>query len=396
MTTNLTNSTNKVPNVPPLRFPEFTGEWEKIKVSDLLDFYSTNSLSWEQLEYDTTNLLNLHYGLIHIGLPTLIDLRTSKLPNIKKECLPTKYEICKEGDVAFADASEDTNEVAKVVELYNLNGKKVVCGLHTIQGRDNKGKTILGYKGYALSSQPFHFQIRRLAQGTKIYAVSVKNFTESYISIPSKEEQRKIVSLLSLLDSRIETQNKIIEDLKTLKSAISAKEFAGLKECFVERLGNLCSITTGKLDANAMIDDGQYMFFTCSRENYRTDTFIFEGEALLIAGNGEIGSVKYYNGKFNAYQRTYVLQNFLTNIKYLQFYIEYNLPKRVMKEKNVGAMPYIVLSTLADMPIQLPNLQTQKHIVQALQAIENKIDMESNLLVLLSTQKQYLLQQMFI
>ena len=67
------NEQNKL-NVPHLRFPEFHGEWEKCKVSDLLDFYSTNSLSWDQLEYGTDNMLNLHYGLIHVGLPTMVDL----------------------------------------------------------------------------------------------------------------------------------------------------------------------------------------------------------------------------------------------------------------------------------------------------------------------------------
>lgn len=178
--------------------------------------------------------------------------------------------------------------------------------------------------------------------------------------------------------------------------AISSKLFAQLSNCNILKLGELCNITTGKLDANAMTDNGQYMFFTCSRENYKTDSFAFSGEALLIAGNGDIGNVKYYNGLFNAYQRTYVLQNFTANIKYLQFYIEHNLPKRILKEKNVGAMPYIVLSTLADMPIQLPNKAGQNKIVKALQAIDNKSNLENQLLLLLANQKQYLLQQMFI
>ena len=124
-------------NVPALRFPEFTEEWKRIRVSDLLDFYSTNSLSWEQLEYESNEPYNLHYGLIHVGLPTLVDMAKDELPSIKNGNVPKKYELCKEGDVAFADASEDTNEVAKVVEFYNLNDKKVVCGLHTIHGRNH-------------------------------------------------------------------------------------------------------------------------------------------------------------------------------------------------------------------------------------------------------------------
>ena len=181
-----------------------------------MDFYSTNSLSWDKLEYDTDAIQNLHYGLIHVGLPTMVDLSKDKLPNIVSGNIPKNYELCKEGDVAFADASEDTNEVAKTIEFYNLNGKEVICGLHTIHGRDNQRKTVVGYKGYAFSSTAFHHQIRRIAQGTKIYSINSKNFSECYIGIPSKEEQKKIATLLRMIDARIVTQTKIIDRLQTL------------------------------------------------------------------------------------------------------------------------------------------------------------------------------------
>lgn len=67
------NNDKKILNVPALRFPEFSGEWKKVKVSNLLDFYPTNSLSWEQLDYNNGQIKNLHYGLIHKGLPTMVD-----------------------------------------------------------------------------------------------------------------------------------------------------------------------------------------------------------------------------------------------------------------------------------------------------------------------------------
>lgn len=226
-------------DVPHLRFPEFIEEWEICKVSELLDFYSTNSLSWEQLEYGEKAMMNLHYGLIHVGLPTMVDLRRDKLPNVKEGNMPKNFELCKEGDVAFADASEDTNEVAKAIEFFNLDNKDIVCGLHTIHGRDNKNKTVVGFKGYAFSSSAFHNQIRRIAQGTKIYSISTKNFSECYVGIPSKAEQTKIATLLRLIDERIATQNKIIEDLKKLKSAI-------------------IDYAIGSLDANFMKFDSLY------------------------------------------------------------------------------------------------------------------------------------------
>ena len=248
------NNENKVLNVPHLRFPKFSGEWEICKVSELLDFYSTNSLSWEQLEYGEKAMMNLHYGLIHVGLPTMVDLRRDKLPNVKEGNMPKNFELCKEGDVAFADASEDTNEVAKVIELFNLDNKDIVCGLHTIHGRDNKNKTIVGFKGYAFSSSAFHNQIRRIAQGTKIYSISTKNFSECYVGIPSKAEQTKIATLLRLIDERIATQNKIIEDLKKLKSAISHILFSSKGAIHLSEIANV--VMGQSPSSNAYNDQG--------------------------------------------------------------------------------------------------------------------------------------------
>lgn len=206
-----------------MRFPEFTEDWVQYNCSDLLEFYSTNSLSWEQLDYDNNELLNLHYGLIHVGLPTLVNVEQHNLPSVKPEFKPKNYTLCKSGDIAFADASEDTNEVAKPIEFYDCSDKQIVCGLHTIHGRDKLNATEVGFKGYAFSSTPFHHKIRRLAQGSKIYSISSKNFSEVTLGVPTKKEQRKIVDLLSKIDERIETQAKIIQQLQSLKSQITQK-----------------------------------------------------------------------------------------------------------------------------------------------------------------------------
>ena len=226
------NNENKILNVPNLRFPEFCGEWETIKVSELLDFYSTNSLSWEQLDYSNGKIKNLHYGLIHKGVPTMVDVACDSLPYIKEESMLKSFTLFKEGDVAFADASEDTNDVAKAIEVVNCDNQQIVSGLHTIHGRDNSNRTVIGYKGYAFASDSFHKQIRRIAQGTKVFSISVRNFDEAYIGIPSKEEQTQIAKLLITIDKRIATQNKIIEKLqsliKGLAVALTTKEKANI------------------------------------------------------------------------------------------------------------------------------------------------------------------------
>lgn len=119
-----------------------------------------------------------------------------------------------------------------------------------------------------------------------------------------------------------------------------------------KKLGELCSITTGKLDANAMKSEGIYPFFTCAEEVYRIDNFAFDTEALLISGNGaNLGYIHYYKGKFNAYQRTYVLSDFTADMHYIQIYLEAYLHKRIVLEKSTSNTPYIVLATLAEMPI---------------------------------------------
>ena len=189
----------------------------------------------------------------------------------------------------------------------------------------------------------------------------------------------------------------LIRDSHSFSYAISKRVFSEMGQHHpVVKLGQLCSIKTGKLDANAMIDNGEFPFFTCAREDYRTDTYAFEGDSLLISGNGDIGIVKRYNGKFNAYQRTYVLQDFIQEIAYVQCFVEHHLPKRVLKEKNVGAMPYIVLSTLSEMPIILPPTYIQNAICKTIGAISEQINVEEKILANFELQKQYNLSMMFI
>ena len=156
-----------------------------------MDFYSTNSLSWDKLEYGTNAIQNLHYGLIHVGLPTMVDLDNDKLPNIVSGNTPKNYELCQEGDIAFADASEDTNEVAKAVEFYNLNGKDVICGLHTIHGRDNQHKTIVGYKGMPFLLRHFINRLEELHRAQRYIQLTARTFQNVILVFLQKENRRK-------------------------------------------------------------------------------------------------------------------------------------------------------------------------------------------------------------
>lgn len=387
------NNENKVLNVPHLRFPEFSGEWEKCKVSDLLDFYSTNSLSWEQLEYDTNAMMNLHYGLIHVGLPTMVDLAKDKLPNIKENNMPKNFELCKEGDVAFADASEDTNEVAKTVEFFNLAGKNVVCGLHTIHGRDNKHKTVVGFKGYAFSSAAFHNQIRRIAQGTKIYSISTKNFFECYIGLPSKPEQSKIATLLRLIDERIATQNKIIDKLQSLIKGLAValttkgKPNIAISQCLE------CHSST--LQESEVLPNGLYKVFGANGLVGYTDVPQMSSDAILVIKDGSgVGTVSYAQGKFSVIGTL----NYLTAIGNIDLrYLYFALSVFNFQPYKTGmAIPHIYFKDYGKAKIYCPPLAEQKHVANVLGKLESKLFVEQGLLASFNQQKQYLLGQMFI
>ena len=414
------NNEHKKLNVPNLRFPEFQGEWEKCKVSDLLDFYSTNSLSWDKLEYGTTNIQNLHYGLIHVGLPTMVDIDKDNLPNIIDGNVPKNYELCKEGDIVFADASEDTNEVAKAVEYYNLNGKKVVCGLHTIHGRDNKNKTVVGYKGYAFSSMSFHHQIRRIAQGTKIYSINSKNFSECYVGIPSKDEQQKIADLLRLIDERIATQNKIIEDLKKLKSAIIENVFDD-KHSERLQLDNVGSYIRGlTYSSNDVVEHGGTLVMRSNNivngslldynnnvvfvnKQMSAEQQLQNGDIVICMANGSsslVGKSSFYDGNWHSpitvgafcgiYRSKEPIVKWLFQTNKYRRYIWNSL------QGGNGAIANLNGEDILNMSFSIPNAPIKDTCVKMLTSVDSALENNMSLCALYTLQKQHLLRQMFI
>nr|WP_317216459.1 MULTISPECIES: restriction endonuclease subunit S [Bacteroidales] len=388
-------------DVPNLRFPEFTEEWKKVRVSNLLDFYPTNSLSWEQLDYSNGQIKNLHYGLIHKGLPTMVDASSDLLPYIKEEIVPKSYTLFKEGDVSFADASEDTNDVAKAIEILNCNGQQIVSGLHTIHGRDNTDQTVIGYKGYAFASESFHKQIRRIAQGTKVFSVSVRNFDETYIGVPSKDEQAKIAKLLIAIDKRIATQNKIIEDLKKLKSAISLKMLhSDSWEQF--RIKDIAIIGRGRVISSVEISQQKnptYPVYSSQTSNEGImgylDDYMFEGEYISWTTDGaNAGTVFYRNGKFNC---TNVCGLLKLKKGFDTHFVSLVLAEATKKYVSVNlANPKLMNNTMGNIQIRLPKLEEQKRISIVFRRLHELLAIHNNLLTEYSKQKQYLLSQMFI
>ena len=368
-----------------MRFPEFSGEWEKTSIGNCC----------YELEYGMNAPSKNFDGINKYIRITDIDEQTAEYKQdflVSPDApLEDKY-IVKDGDILFARTGASTGKTY----IYNPQDGKIYYAGFLIRANvknENNPKFVF----YQTKTYRYKKWISIMSMRSGQPGINSQEYASYKFLIPIKAEQDKISCLINLLDLRIQTQRKIIEDLKKLKKEISKRIFSKQINFSKQKfLGDICTITTGKLDANAMTKNGKYLFFTCAYENYKTDTYAFEGKALLISGNGEVGLVKKYNGKFNAYQRTYVLQNFIENMDYIKCYIEYFLPKRIQKEKNVGAMPYIVLSTLYDMNIAIPSIETQNQISKIIDTIINFIECEYDIQAKYELQKQFLLRRMFI
>ena len=172
--------------------------------------------------------------------------------------------------------------------------------------------------------------------------------------------------------------------------------FKGFEEDWEQRkLGELAFITTGKLDANAAKKDGEYNFFTCGKEILKTNSYAFDGEAILINGNGDLGYTRKYVGKFNAYQRTYVLQGFVMDYEYIEHAIHKFLPDKIKNESIGGAMPYIKIDSLMNLELPIPVVQEAVAVTRFLNELDSLLSLHQRKLEKLKILKKAMLEKMF-
>ena len=296
-------------NVPPLRFPEFTEEWKAEQLDNIATLSKGIGISKEQLSEDGEPCIL--YGELYTKYKSEI----IKQVESKTDINGSKLKRSKANDVIIPCSGETAVDIAtaRCVPFDNIlfGGDLNVISLHQYDG---------AFMSYQLNGKR-KYDIARVAQGVSIVHLYGEHLKAIKTYNPTLPEQQKIAKLLSLLDDRIDTQNKIIEKLQSLIKGIA-------QHCIKEstsgntyvKLGDICQITTGKLDANAQVDNGIYPFFTCAEQPFKIDSFAFDTEALLISGNGaNLGYINYYKGKFNAYQRTYVLDLFSENIQYIKW-----------------------------------------------------------------------------
>ena len=160
------------------------------------------------------------------------------------------------------------------------------------------------------------------------------------------------------------------------------------------KLGQLVSIQTGKLDANAAVFGGKYPFFTTAKEVSRINEYAYDGEVVLVAGNGDL-NVKYYKGKFNAYQRTYILtSNSNVRMKYLYYFLDKYI--EVLRYQSIGGViKYIKLNNLSDAQIPMRSIFEQDKIIGILEKLDNEIIIRSKQLSELSNLVKSRFNEMF-
>ena len=267
-----------------MRFPGFEGEWETKKLGEVMDFKVTNSFSRENLNYKVGAVKNIHYGDIHTKFQTLFDVNKEVVPFINEEISLDRISdenYCREGDVIFADASEDLNDVGKSIEIVNVNGEKLLSGLHTLLARPKDHIFNLGFNGYLFKSNFVRTQIQKESQGSKVLSINVGRISKIDLSFPDLKEQEKITALLSLLDDRIYTQNKIIEQLETLIKGLCQKLI--LKQAPNKKLSDCVSCYSSSLTESNVIDkNGVYPVYGATGVIAFTENYQIDEDAILI------------------------------------------------------------------------------------------------------------------
>lgn len=279
-----------------------------------------------------------------------------------------KYQIIDQGQEAVAGYSDLEDGVFE-------NVPAIVFGDHTRIVKYVDQPFFLGADGVKVLRSRFkdanyrylYYALKSVKIPNTGYNRHFKWLKEAKIYYPNSEEQSKIVLILDGISSVIEHRQRQLQKLDEL-----------VKARFVELFGDpelnprglpvlpwnaVFLTTTGKLDSNAMVENGRYPFFTCAKESYKIDSYAFDCEALLLAGNNAAGiyDVKYYKGKFNAYQRTYVLRLMNEKWSYILFKRQLEDKLQYLQSQSKGTNTrYLTLGILNELRFVVPPIAEQE------------------------------------
>ena len=379
--------------VPQIRFNGYSDAWEERKSKDL--FTPINERNRKDLP------------VLSVTQDQGVVLRNDLAIDIKydKSTL-SSYKVIHPGDFVISLRSfQGGFELSKVLGISSP--------AYTIFDLKNLTAHNKLYWKYIFKSFKFIESLKTVTFGIRDgKSISFREFSDLKINYPSDvSEQEKIGSFFQQLDETIDLHQRKLDLLKEQKKGYLQKmfpkngakvpelRFAGFADDWEERkLGDITKISTGKLDANAMVENGKYDFYTSGIKKYRIDIPAFEGPAITIAGNGAtVGYMHLADNKFNAYQRTYVLQDFVVDRSFLFSEVGNKLPKKINQEARTGNIPYIVMDMLTQLKLSIPQDEAeQSKIGSFFKQLDNTIALHQRKLDLLKEQKKGFLQKMFV
>ncbi|MFS3002767.1 restriction endonuclease subunit S [Bacteroides uniformis] len=374
-------------NVPPLRFPEFTEEWKAEQLDNIATLSKGIGISKEQLSEDGEPCIL--YGELYTKYKSEI----IKQVESKTDINGSKLKRSKANDVIIPCSGETAVDIAtaRCVPFDNIlfGGDLNVISLHQYDG---------AFMSYQLNGKR-KYDIARVAQGVSIVHLYGEHLKAIKTYNPTLPEQQKIAKLLSLLDDRIDTQNKIIEDLKKLKSAISERLFKGIEGSFV-LLSDICDIVKGKqINGENLSESGNYYVMNGGTEpsGYYGDYNVDANAISISEGGNSCGYVQFNTSPFWSGGHCYSIQNIADNVNnlYLYHYLKSN-EDVIMKLRIGSGLPNIQKKDLAMFKIKVPAIEQQITISTFLSSLERKAEIEERIQNAMLKEKQYLLHQMFI
>ena len=376
-------------DAPKLRFKEFNDEWQK-------DFLNNNAVFLQGLTYKPNDVSNK--GIIVLRSSniqnSMIDYNDIVKVNID---ISPKLRI-RENDILICVRNGSKNLVGKTAWLSNNEEKCTWGAFMNVIRPLKKNKFIY----YYLNSKYFYNYIWKDLGTATVNQITLKTLNDCKLFLPSEEEQEKIGIFLSLLDKKIELQSKKIEALKLYTKKQEKYILDKIKNdtsTFKCNIENICSIQTGKSNTQDKDENGIYPFYIRSEQIEHSNKYIFNCEAVLTIGDGNIGKVFFYtNGKFDCHQRVYVMNNFSNNIlgKYFYYYFSNNFYKRAKLMSAKNTVDSVRQEMISKMNISIPPINKQKEIIKLFDILENKVNLEINKLSKLELLKKGLMQNMFI
>ena len=378
------NNDNKVLNVPHLRFPEFTEEWEEHALAEYLDF--KNGLN--------PDVKRIGRGLPFISVMDILADGTINYDSIRGKVEATEREIenfsVEKGDILFQRSSETLEDVGRA-NVY-MDNRTAVYGGFVIRGRKIGDYNPLFFK-YLLSTPLARKRTCRMGAGAQHFNIGQDGLSKISLCFPLMEEQNKIARLLSLIDERIVTQNKIIDKLQSLIKGIAQNVARNNKPNI--RLSECLECSSSTLQESDVCKNGTYPVYGANGIVGYLDNYNTEKEAVYIIKDGSgVGTVSYVTGKCSA---TGTLNTLQAKEGYSLQYLYYMLKVFNFEPYKTGmAIPHIYFKDYGKAKIFCPSYTEQLKYARLLSAIDNKLSAEQSILTDLSLQKQYLLHQMFI